>query len=228
MPTFPSPSLKFRTAGFPQYGFKVGMSNGTFLRMVEVKPAPGIPSSIVSLSPSFAGVRGRGKPGSESRSVCSFTGHHSRSIYSSTPGVLGSGASFVVSLHLRFYDPMRQSHRHAAISWHSPYTQRLRCAGAPKRPMEPSLLSLLLFPYVPSTLLRRSTNPLSRLSSRWFQTSSILERVVTHNIRLCQQFPTGFFISELHRFALCYGPYVCLALLTGYDKMKSRVLHLAL
>jgi len=30
MPTFPSPSLKFRTAGFPRYGFKVGISGGAF------------------------------------------------------------------------------------------------------------------------------------------------------------------------------------------------------
>jgi hypothetical protein len=30
MPTFPSPSLKFRTAGFPQYGSKAGMSDGAF------------------------------------------------------------------------------------------------------------------------------------------------------------------------------------------------------
>ncbi len=30
MPTFPSPSLKFRTAGFPQYGFKAGLSGGAF------------------------------------------------------------------------------------------------------------------------------------------------------------------------------------------------------
>jgi len=28
MPTFPSPSLKFRTVSFPQYGFKVGISDG--------------------------------------------------------------------------------------------------------------------------------------------------------------------------------------------------------
>jgi hypothetical protein len=27
MPTFPSPPLKFRTAGFPQYGFKAGVSD---------------------------------------------------------------------------------------------------------------------------------------------------------------------------------------------------------
>jgi len=30
MPTFPLPPLKFRTAGFPRYGFKVGLSNGAF------------------------------------------------------------------------------------------------------------------------------------------------------------------------------------------------------
>jgi hypothetical protein len=30
MPTFPSPPLKFRTAGFPQYGFKAGLSDEAF------------------------------------------------------------------------------------------------------------------------------------------------------------------------------------------------------
>jgi hypothetical protein len=30
MPTFPSPSLKFRTAGFPRYGFKAGISDAAF------------------------------------------------------------------------------------------------------------------------------------------------------------------------------------------------------
>ena len=30
MPTFPSPSLKFRTVSFPQYGFKAGISDGAF------------------------------------------------------------------------------------------------------------------------------------------------------------------------------------------------------
>ena len=32
MPTFPSSPLKFRTAGFPQYGFKAGVSAGAFPR----------------------------------------------------------------------------------------------------------------------------------------------------------------------------------------------------
>jgi hypothetical protein len=30
MPTFPLPSLKFRTARFPQYGFKAGVSDQAF------------------------------------------------------------------------------------------------------------------------------------------------------------------------------------------------------
>jgi hypothetical protein len=47
MPTFPSSPLKFRTAGFPQYGFKVGLSKGAF-------PAQGAPWSRPSgLHPSF-------------------------------------------------------------------------------------------------------------------------------------------------------------------------------
>ena len=47
MPTFPSSPLKFRTAGFPQYGFKVGLSKSAF-------PARGAQLSRPSdLHPSF-------------------------------------------------------------------------------------------------------------------------------------------------------------------------------
>jgi hypothetical protein len=55
---------------------------------------------------------------------------------------------------LAYYSPMRQSRRHAATSRHRAYTQRLRCAGAPRRPARPSLLSLPCFPCMPSTLPR--------------------------------------------------------------------------
>ena len=67
MPTFPSPPLKFRTVGFPQYGFKASMSDGTFLQARNLKPAPGIRSLPRSLSPSFARFRHQGNPGSVSR-----------------------------------------------------------------------------------------------------------------------------------------------------------------
>src|ERR1044071_4739942 len=46
MPTSPSSPLKFRTAGFPQYGFKAGVSDEAFPTDVLVKPVPGMPSHI--------------------------------------------------------------------------------------------------------------------------------------------------------------------------------------
>ena len=42
MPTSPRSPLSFRTAGFPQYGWKAGLSGGAFRSPSQVKPAPGI------------------------------------------------------------------------------------------------------------------------------------------------------------------------------------------
>ena len=53
MPTFPSPSLKFRTAGFPQYGWKAGLSGGAFPSPGQVKPAPSMPCPTSGLHPPF-------------------------------------------------------------------------------------------------------------------------------------------------------------------------------
>ena len=43
MPTFPPPPPSFRTAGFPQYGWKVGLSSSAFPNVAQVKPAPSMP-----------------------------------------------------------------------------------------------------------------------------------------------------------------------------------------
>jgi hypothetical protein len=53
MPTFPSSPLRCRTAGFPQYGSKAGLSGGAFPSGAPVKPAPGIPVASCGLHPSF-------------------------------------------------------------------------------------------------------------------------------------------------------------------------------
>src|SRR3954447_16858264 len=42
MPTFPRSPLSFRTAGFPQYGWKAGFPSGAFLDRQQLKPAPGM------------------------------------------------------------------------------------------------------------------------------------------------------------------------------------------
>src|SRR5246127_5509959 len=53
MPTFPRSSLSFRTAGFPQYGWKAGLSDGALPYGPQLQPAPGIRWSSSSLHPSF-------------------------------------------------------------------------------------------------------------------------------------------------------------------------------
>ena len=53
MPTFPRPSLSFRTAGFPRYGWKVGLSDGAFPDVTQLKSAPDIRCITAGLHPPF-------------------------------------------------------------------------------------------------------------------------------------------------------------------------------
>src|ERR1035437_9302226 len=53
MPTFPRSPLSFRTAGFPQYGWKAGFPSGAFLGDQRLKPAPGMRRPTSSLHPPF-------------------------------------------------------------------------------------------------------------------------------------------------------------------------------
>ena len=72
MPTFPSSPLRFRTASFPQYGSKAGLSVGAFPLSVQVKPTPGIPCPCSGLLPTFASSVAAPKPRSESRKPARF------------------------------------------------------------------------------------------------------------------------------------------------------------
>src|SRR5580704_8823979 len=53
MPTFPRSPLSFRTASFPQYGWKADCPSGAFLGDRRLKPAPGIRRPPSSLHPPF-------------------------------------------------------------------------------------------------------------------------------------------------------------------------------
>ena len=134
-PTFPSPSLKFRTAGFPQYGFKAGMSDGAFpfdawptRRTVCLRPSC---SPLASLeSPCCAGERGAPEH-RRSSGVCH-----------SAPGALAP-VRVLLSQSITAYSapsaPLvgtSRLHRLAA------YTRCLRCASPPRRPASGSVLSL--------------------------------------------------------------------------------------
>jgi hypothetical protein len=184
MPTSPSPPLKFRTAGFPQYGFKASMSDRACLNGDSVKPSPGVPSLPLSLPPPFAHFCRGLSPGSESRSTRAAVGRCSRGLRPSTPGVLGSGPSYVVSVHHCLLLP-HPSVPQARCDFVLPYTQRLRCAGAPRRPAGLSLLSLLCFPCMSPTLPRRSAVP-SRCTHTAIPGILNLSRSRHLRCRLCQ------------------------------------------
>jgi hypothetical protein len=105
MPTFPSPSLKFRTASFPRYGFKASLSGHACLPDDAVKPAPGMPTSPGSLHRPFARIR---------HGLMTWLRVHVQPRLRmplcarprlATPGVLGSGPSCVVSIHHRVLRP---------------------------------------------------------------------------------------------------------------------------
>src|SRR5438093_10172514 len=106
MPTFPSPSLKFRTAGFPRYGFKASLSGRAFPNLAEVKPAPGMPVSTPGLHRPFA----RFHHGHSGLALCPGLAVLPRAAVREarglpTPGVLGSGPSSAVSVHHRVLRP---------------------------------------------------------------------------------------------------------------------------
>jgi len=159
MPTFPSPPLKFRTAGFPQYGFKASMSDRAFLQVRILKPAPSIRLLPRSLLLPFACFRHEGSSGSVSKTIVVSARRCSGGLSSLPQGSLAPVRVMLSRSIIAYYSPMRQSRRHAATSRLCAYTQRLRCAGAPRRPARPSLLLLPCFPCMPLTLPRWSTVP---------------------------------------------------------------------
>jgi len=138
-------------------------------------------------------------PGTVSRQIRASACRCARGLASLPQGSLAPVRVMLSRSIIAYYDPIRQSRRHAAISRFAAYTPRLRCAGAPRRPTRPSLLSLLCSPHVPSTLRRwvRATLPLcwcrgARLPRDYSESPPT-------SPRLCQQSPTGLKISALHR-----------------------------
>jgi hypothetical protein len=116
MPTFPSPPLKFRTAGFPQYGFKASMSDRAFLQVHTLKPAPGMQLLACSLLLPFARFHHKGSPGSVSKTIVVSTRRCSGGFSSLPQGSLAPVRVMLSRSITAYYDPMRRSCRHAATS----------------------------------------------------------------------------------------------------------------
>ncbi len=96
----------FRTAGFPQYGYKASLSDGAFQTVprAEVDSRHTLAASPVCPHPSRT-RRPRHLVGSESHRPGRCARRCASDIRRSTPGVLGSGASCAVSRHPRLLRP---------------------------------------------------------------------------------------------------------------------------
>jgi hypothetical protein len=200
MPTFPSSPLKFRTAGFPRYGFKASMPGRAFLERSTVKPAPDIPVSFSSLHRPFARLRYGPSCLAQSPGLAAPPQAAARGApCPSTPGVLGSGPSCVVSVHLRLLRP------HPPVSQARDDFTALplirRAFAVRERRSDPR--DLPSFRNRPFHACRRpyAGGPLLPpvVLEQRCQASSPYYGVATTSARLCQQSPAGYVISALHR-----------------------------
>ena len=114
MPTFPLSPLSFRTAGFPQYGWKAGISDSAFPEHPSLKPAPSIRRCTPGLLLPFA-------PHSQIRLSRSVPG---RRLLDAPPWSGGSTPPQGLSLRSGFFcpgpstliSPIRPTRGHIAIS----------------------------------------------------------------------------------------------------------------
>jgi hypothetical protein len=106
MPTFPLPSLKFRTAGFPQYGFKASRSDRAF--PFDALASDGLPLSFVLPASLVSSPFCAGGP-------CALEHLRSSGRCRSTPGALAPDR-VVLSRSILTYGPIRPTRRHIPIS----------------------------------------------------------------------------------------------------------------
>ena len=157
MPTFPRSPLSFRTAGFPQYGWKAGLSGRTFPCANQLKPTPGIRRPTSGLSSPFVHLVASSLAPLCVGPVGSIAHRHAVDPLP-TPEILAP-VRVVVSRSINTYStssaPLTgasQFRRTAA------YMRCLRCAGAPSRPASGSGLSLTFLPNMPSSTTPESSN----------------------------------------------------------------------
>jgi hypothetical protein len=137
MPTFPSSPLKFRTAGFPQYGFKAGFQRWPSPSDTDVPYPSSLPTAFVrvSLCMSLRTVSVM----QESRLALPC-----KRSFRSTPGVLAP-VQVLLSWSIFTYStpsaPLTGTSRFRCLAT---YTRCPRCASLPRRPISGSVLSLLI------------------------------------------------------------------------------------
>ena len=122
MPTFPASPLRFRTAGFPQYGSKAGLSDRSLpapagrLNLLPACPCCVAPVCICLVALS---VTARWYPAQCGQRIRSRSRRHASSFaHRSTPGALAPVRVILSVVHQRLIGPIRPTRRHIAISSH--------------------------------------------------------------------------------------------------------------
>ena len=140
MPTFPSSPLKFRTAGFPRYGFKAGLSAGAFPRVASTCHA----LSVCILPSCPRCQRFALAVSAQCRSTLRARHRHASGIHRSTPGALAP-VRVILSRSINTYQtPSAPLAGTARFHCSAAYTPCPRCAFPPRRPATGSELSLLI------------------------------------------------------------------------------------
>jgi hypothetical protein len=192
MPTFPSPPLRFRTAGFPRYGSKASLSDGVCLSPLAVKRAPRMPArsgSLLRPSPVSAAER---TPGSASRLVPASAGRCARGPASLPQGSLAPVRVMLSRSLIAYYDPIRQSRGHAATSRPCRLYATPSLCGSAEATRE-------TFPTFAAVLSPCAVNPTPAGPRRppvvYWRRNTRLPRIMSESsptsTRLCQQYPTG-------------------------------------
>jgi hypothetical protein len=115
MPTFPRSPRSFRTAGFPQYGWKAGLSGGAFPDRQRLKPAPGMRLLTAGLPSPFVHLR-VGAVCPVLRRAADRTMHRHGGWVALRPRGPRSGPGYAVPVRPRLTGPIRPTRRHIATS----------------------------------------------------------------------------------------------------------------
>ena len=180
MPTFPSSPLKFRTAGFPRYGFKASLSAPTFRVRAPVKLAPSMPVTLARLSAPSPGCATTGLPGSVSAPIAASPSRCARGLASLPQGSLAPGRVMLSRSITAYYDPIRRSRGHAALSRPGRLYAAPSLCGSAEATRE-------TFPTFAAVLSTRAADPTPAgpwchpvVSTPRYQAASNLYRVATH------------------------------------------------
>src|SRR3982751_1179254 len=202
MPTFPRSPRSFRTAGFPQYGWKAGLSGGAFPDRQRLKPAPGIRLLTAGLPSPFVHLR-VGAVAPYCAGPLTMMMHRPGGWVALRPRGPRSGPGYAVPVRRCLTGPIRPTRRHIATSPQGGLDAMPSLCGSAEATRE----WFRAFAAMPSSLTPGSSS--SHLSSVAMPTrpSPRSERLGTPNSPAIRFTRGSLFEASLVR--LCYGLSGC-------------------